>query len=77
MAQIGFTETVYSVIEGESGSFQVCITLTNGVSLNSSHAYGNFIIGIDSTFASAAGQYYVSIMTCSVYVIICVHKLFQ
>ena len=57
MAEIGFTESVYSVMEGESGSFQVCIILTNGVCLDSSHAYGNFIIRIDNTFASATGQY--------------------
>ena len=55
VAQIGFTESVYSVMEGESGSFQVCITLTNGVSLDSSHAYGNFIIEIDNTSANATG----------------------
>ena len=55
MAEIGFTESVYSVMEGDSGSFQVCIRLTNGVSLNSSNAYGNFIIGIDNTSANATG----------------------
>ena len=56
VAQIGFTESVYSVMEGESDSFQVCITITNGVSLDSSHAYGNFIIGIDNTSATATGH---------------------
>lgn len=44
-------------MEGDPGSFQVCITLTDGVSLNSSQAVGNFIIGIDNTTANATGQY--------------------
>ena len=31
------------------------IRLTNGVSLDSNHAHGNFIIDIDSIFATATG----------------------
>ena len=50
VAQIGFTQSVYSVIEGED--VEVCITLTNGVTLDSSLGYANFVLVVSSPSGS-------------------------
>ena len=50
VAQIGFTQSVYSVIEGEA--VEVCITLTDGVSLHSSLGYANFSLEVSSPSGS-------------------------
>ena len=50
VAQVGFTESVYSVIEGED--VEVCITLTDGVSLDSSLGHANFSLEVSSASAS-------------------------
>ena len=53
VAQIGFTQLVYSVIEGEA--VEVCITLTdNGprVTLDSSLGYADFFLEVSSPSGS-------------------------
>ena len=50
MAEIEFTESVYSVIEGED--VEVCIRLTDGVSLDSSLGHANFSLEVFSASAS-------------------------
>jgi hypothetical protein len=49
-AQIGFTQSEYSVIEGED--VEICITVTNGISLDSSLGYANFTLNLSSSSAS-------------------------
>ena len=44
MAQVVFTEEVYTVTEGEDSYAEVCVALDGGVSLNSSSASGTIDI---------------------------------
>ena len=48
-AQVNFTKEVYVVTEGEDEYVQVCITLSDGVSLDSSCGSANFTISTTDT----------------------------
>ena len=48
-AQVNFTKEVYVVTEGEDEYVQVCITLSDGVSLDSSYGSANFNISTTNT----------------------------
>ena len=63
VAQIVFSEGVYSVMEGGEGYVEVCIALNGSLSLNSSSASGSFNLSTIPTTGLSAYMYIYTLIT--------------